>query len=329
MRSVCAQCASTSKELASKVLGSTVGGSTTERKPSRWAPGPGPARETVFSSSVSLLLVLTLVSAVLAAPGTAGAETVFDPEAVFTARCGACHTVGRGDDVGPDLAGVTERRSRDWLVPFIRSSQTVIQSGNEIARELFELFDRTKMPDHSYSDAEIHALLDYIEAGGPGDRLPRVRPAQDASPEEVALGERLFFGLEPLSRGGAACADCHSVSGIDEAMTGSLGGDLRNAYTRYQDRELTRSLIQMSHPVMGAAYRRHPLTDEENYCIKAFLCRLAKGSRTGTGQQRAQGGSTVPWVGLSLALVVGVLGDGSRRLRELLQGRKSANGPPE
>ena len=308
-----AQCASTSKSLVSK-----ESDSPTDREPSRRTPARGSAWQAV---------VLILVSVALGAPSPAGAaEAEFDPEAVFTTRCGACHTVGRGDDVGPDLAGVTERRNREWLVPFIRSSQTVLQEGDEVAEELFERFDPAKMPDHLYTDDQIHALLDYIEAGGPGDRVPRVRPASDATPEEVVLGERLFFGLEPLSGGGAACADCHSVSGLEEAMTGSLGGDLGHVYTRYQDRELTRSLIQMSHPVMDAAYRRRALSAEENYCIKAFLCRLAMGELPEHGRQRARGGSTVPWVGLSLALVVGVLGDGSRRLRELLQNRKISNG---
>jgi mono/diheme cytochrome c family protein len=271
--------------------------------------------------------VLSVALGVLGAAGAASAE--FDPEAVFTTRCGACHTVGRGDDVGPDLAGVTERHGRDWLIPFIRSSQTVIRSGDPAANELFERFDRTKMPDHPYSEAEIHALLDYIEAGGPGDRVPRVRPAMDASAEEVELGERLFFGLEPLSRGGAACADCHSVSGTAEALTGSLGGDLRNAYTRYHDREITRTLIQMSPPVMDAAYRRHPLTDEENYALKAFLCRLANGDLLEQGGRRAQEAPTVPWLGLSVALVAGVLGDGSRRLRHLIRRRRTSDGSPE
>lgn len=239
----------------------------------------------------------------------------FDPEAVFTARCGACHTVGRGDDVGPDLAGVTERRDRDWLVPFIRSSQSVIASGDEVATELFERFGQTTMPDHPYSDEEIHRLLDYIEAGGPGDRVPRVRPAIDASPEEVELGRRLFFGREGFSAGGAACADCHSVTGDGATLAGSLGGDLQDVYTRYQDREITRALIQMVDPVMDEAYRHRPLTDEENFALKAFLCRVSAGETPDEGHQRAQGGTFVPWAGVSLALLLVALGDGREHWR--------------
>ncbi len=50
-------------------------------------------------------------------------------EAEFNTTCVACHTVGKGRLVGPDLAGVTERRSAEWLISFIKSSQARINSG--------------------------------------------------------------------------------------------------------------------------------------------------------------------------------------------------------
>src|SRR4051812_31211481 len=59
---------------------------------------------------------------------------------IFTTRCMACHTFGKGVKVGPDLKGVTERRQRAWLLKFIRSSQSVIDSGDEIATGLFAQF---------------------------------------------------------------------------------------------------------------------------------------------------------------------------------------------
>lgn len=38
-------------------------------------------------------------------------------QALYEQRgCPACHTLGAGSLVGPDLRGVTERRDRDWLV---------------------------------------------------------------------------------------------------------------------------------------------------------------------------------------------------------------------
>jgi protein SCO1/2 len=38
---------------------------------------------------------------------------------LFQSRCSACHTIGQGDRVRPDLAGVTTRRERAWLVCYL------------------------------------------------------------------------------------------------------------------------------------------------------------------------------------------------------------------
>ncbi|MBS1750042.1 MAG: cytochrome c, partial [Bacteroidetes bacterium] len=50
-------------------------------------------------------------------------------EAVFKETCVACHTIGQGKLVGPDLANIQNRHSEVWLINFIKSSQTVIKSG--------------------------------------------------------------------------------------------------------------------------------------------------------------------------------------------------------
>lgn len=81
--------------------------------------------------------------------------------------CGACHTIGKGKLVGPDLAGVTQRRDRAWLIPFIQNSQAVIQSGDPVAVKLFEDHNKIPMPPSTYSVEQINAVLDYIEKYDP------------------------------------------------------------------------------------------------------------------------------------------------------------------
>src|SRR5262249_37525373 len=39
---------------------------------------------------------------------------------LFATHCSACHTIGRGDAVGPDLLGITRTRDRGWLLRFIQ-----------------------------------------------------------------------------------------------------------------------------------------------------------------------------------------------------------------
>ncbi len=57
---------------------------------------------------------------------------------LFKLTCAACHTVGKGKLVGPDLQNISEKRSQDWLVSFIKSSGTMIKSGDADAVAIFE-----------------------------------------------------------------------------------------------------------------------------------------------------------------------------------------------
>jgi mono/diheme cytochrome c family protein len=81
--------------------------------------------------------------------------------------CGACHTIGKGKLIGPDLYQVTQRRDREWLLRFIKNSQGVIQSGDEYAVKLFETHNKIPMPPSTYTDEQINAVLDYIEKYNP------------------------------------------------------------------------------------------------------------------------------------------------------------------
>lgn len=238
-------------------------------------------------------------------------SAAFSPHEVWGSRCGTCHTVGDGDDVGPDLLGVTERRDRSWLVDFIRSSTAMIEAGDEIALELFEQYGRQKMPDHAYDSAQIEELLDWIAAGGPADPTPEVRAASTATPEERRMGRELFFGERPLSAGGAACAHCHALS--DQERFESLGGSLAGAYDRYRDVEMFRLLRGMATPLMAETYGRRPLTDEEVHCIKAFLADPIPAVRA-SGILRGQRGTSW-WLTVLILTTLVVTGDGVRLRR--------------
>ncbi|MFN8257241.1 MAG: c-type cytochrome [Bacteroidales bacterium] len=77
--------------------------------------------------------------------------------------CSACHTIGKGKLVGPDLKGVTQRHDEAWLIKFIRSSQTMVKEGDKVAVKLFNDNNKIPMPDNPLTDDEIKALLKYIE----------------------------------------------------------------------------------------------------------------------------------------------------------------------
>jgi len=80
--------------------------------------------------------------------------------------CSACHSIGEGKKIGPDLKGVTERHDEAWLINFIQSSQTMVKAGDAEAVKIFDEY-KIPMPDNALSDDEVKALLNYIETFDP------------------------------------------------------------------------------------------------------------------------------------------------------------------
>lgn len=84
-------------------------------------------------------------------------------EYLFKSRCTACHTVGKGDRVGPDLLNVTRLRDRAWLARYVAAPDRVLAAGDPIAKELFARYKDVRMPNLSLSAEEVDAILPYME----------------------------------------------------------------------------------------------------------------------------------------------------------------------
>src|SRR6266568_5067786 len=89
-------------------------------------------------------------------------------EYLFESRCGACHTIGKGDRVGPDLAGVTARRDRAWLSRYLAEPDQMRAEGDPIATALFAKYNNVPMPNLRLSTAEVASLVSYLDAHGAG-----------------------------------------------------------------------------------------------------------------------------------------------------------------
>ena len=202
-----------------------------------------------------------------------------DPAAVFSKKCSSCHTYGGGDRVGPDLKGVTSRRTRAWLMAWIRSPQRMVDSGDPIAKALVEKFRNERMPDQDYSPAEIAAIVDYLAAGGPASGEPSRPPhAITATAADVAFGRALFFGTATPQSGDAPCAACHVVRQPGEApISATLGGDLTHVYSKFQDAALSTFLRRPCVPRAVAPDGAAVLTPREAFAIKAFLRHADRG----------------------------------------------------
>jgi protein SCO1 len=82
---------------------------------------------------------------------------------LFRTRCSACHTLGQGDALGPDLAGVTGQRERAWLARYLAAPDRMLAEGDPIATALHARYGNIAMPNLHLDAAEVAALLTYLQ----------------------------------------------------------------------------------------------------------------------------------------------------------------------
>ncbi len=199
-------------------------------------------------------------------------------EQVFNTTCFACHTIGGGRLVGPDLMDVHERRSQAWLLDFVRSSQSMIDNGDPEAVALFAEFNQLPMPDPMISDEQITQVLSYIEVQSSAaiaetllaENQPEVQ-AQPASEEDIQTGQDLFQGILRFEEGGPACNACHEVRNDAVIGGGILATELTSVFSRMGGAGVKAILGHAPFPVMQAAYQGQSLTEQEVTALVAFL----------------------------------------------------------
>ena len=83
-------------------------------------------------------------------------------EYLFSTKCTACHTIGNGDSIGPDLAGVSAVRERTWLARYISTPEKLLADGDPIAKALLTRY-QVRMPNLSLTEAEGAAIVEYVD----------------------------------------------------------------------------------------------------------------------------------------------------------------------
>jgi mono/diheme cytochrome c family protein len=245
-------------------------------------PTPGremrarPARGACVALALLLLSLWLLPGPVLAAPVTQNAGP---GEALFQAKCTACHTIGQGKLVGPDLKDVTARRDPAWLKRFIADPNQLFAANDPIATQLLAEHNNVKMPALGLTEAEIADLLVFLGAGaGPAAAAPQPQTALPAG--DPAAGAAAFAGHAALANGGPACIGCHTVSGLGGLGGGALGPDLTHVVQRYPGPGLAAVLGNIAFPTMAGPFANRPLTPQEQADLVAYL--------TASDQSRAE-----------------------------------------
>jgi protein SCO1 len=82
---------------------------------------------------------------------------------LFESRCEGCHTLGKGDKVGPDLAGLATRRERSWVARYVSDPEKMRSSRDPAALDLMQRY-RIRMPPQGLDTEQLGHVLKYLEA---------------------------------------------------------------------------------------------------------------------------------------------------------------------
>jgi mono/diheme cytochrome c family protein len=101
----------------------------------------------------------------LALPETVDDALAAEGQATFTAFCSACHKFGERY-VGPDLAGVTQRRAPEWIMNMVLNTNEMIFN-DDTAYELLAEY-MTPMAQLPLTEEQVRGILEYfrqVDAG--------------------------------------------------------------------------------------------------------------------------------------------------------------------
>jgi len=227
-------------------------------------------------SIVALTTIAGIWAALPAVANAAGTDAEAGKQLFTEKTCVACHTVGKGALVGPDLAGVTARRPREWLEQWIAAPDAMLAKKDPVAISLLHQFHDVPMPNLGLSPSDVNAILAYLDTASGAAAQPSApateatsAPAVQGNPE---IGKDLFTGVVRFQNGGPPCMACHSTGGIGALGGGQLGPDLSTVVTRFNGAAAVDAFVAGTPtPTMKAVWSQHPLTTEERANVVGFL----------------------------------------------------------
>ena len=86
-----------------------------------------------------------------------------DGRYLFALHCAACHTIGHGDKIGPDLQGVANVRDPQWLAKQIATPDEMLDSKDPIATALWNKYKHVNMPNLRLDHGEVQLIIDFLK----------------------------------------------------------------------------------------------------------------------------------------------------------------------
>ncbi|MDO5607577.1 MAG: cytochrome c [Capnocytophaga sp.] len=93
-------------------------------------------------------------------PGTIDETLAAAGKEAFDLKCTACHKIGR-KFVGPDLTGVMERRSPEWVMNMILNPEEMVIK-DPVAKQLLLDYNGSPMANQHLTEEETRSIVEYF-----------------------------------------------------------------------------------------------------------------------------------------------------------------------
>lgn len=176
-------------------------------------------------------------------------------EEVFTRNCTACHTVGQGKRIGPDLAGATDRRDHDWLVRWLDDPIGMGQN-DPLGQQLLAEWGNIPMSDSNLDPKEIDQVLAYLGwANAQGGVEIVEEPPMELNEEQFAHAKQVYFDR---------CAGCHGT-----LRAGATGPNIQPARTQEIGTTAIKATLMNGLPGGMPPWARMGILTEEEIALMA------------------------------------------------------------
>lgn len=81
---------------------------------------------------------------------------------IYEVKCMSCHKLNDERIVGPGFAGVTERRTPEWIMNFVTNTDEMIEKDTAAQRMLEQCLVR--MPNQGLSDDDARHVLEFLRS---------------------------------------------------------------------------------------------------------------------------------------------------------------------
>ncbi len=171
--------------------------------------------------------------------------TIVKGEAFFIRNCSGCHNF-RNDGIGPQLGGLTDSISIEWIKHFIRDPKKTIESGDRRAQQLFIKYKAVMPSFAGFTDDELNSIIAFLNTYKKPDQHLRKSDGKELSnpiPDTIefsnlVVGLQLITQIPPSSDKGISPLTRITKLGFQPGTSGLFILDLRGKLYKLQDNKL-------------------------------------------------------------------------------------------